>query len=249
MHEEGINILKYNQDYLIIYAETESLLEKIPASDDNNPEESSTTKKSKHTACGYSLFAHCLLDSSKKKLNFYRNADCMKKVCAALKEHATEIISYEKKEMPPLTDKEIESYSNQKFCHSTKKKFQDDSDDDSDGEKFRARKYQGNTVRFDYVNDDCYDHDDDSDNEKLDVRKFLDNTAGLDDVDDDCYEYDNDSDVYSRKFHDDAKEPHINYDYDDDVEINSIRFHSVSKNYKRAHERVHDYYLCTSKCR
>ena len=77
-------------------------------------------------------------------------------------------------------------------------------------------------MRFDYVNDDCYDHDDDSDDEKLDVRKFLGNTN--DAVDDDCYEYDHDSDIYSRKFHDDAKEPHIDYDYDDDEEINGIRF-------------------------
>ena len=107
MHEEGIIILKYNQDKkslkvpLIIYAETELLLEKIPAYDDNNPEESSPTKRSKHTACGYSLFTHCSFDGSKRKLNFHRNFDCMKKVCADLKEHTTEIINYEKKEMLP----------------------------------------------------------------------------------------------------------------------------------------------------
>ena len=39
-----------------IYAETESLLEKIDTCH-NNPEKSLTTKN--HTASGYSLFTHC----------------------------------------------------------------------------------------------------------------------------------------------------------------------------------------------
>ena len=32
----------------------------------SNPKKSSTTKINKHTACGYSLFAHCLFDVTKK---------------------------------------------------------------------------------------------------------------------------------------------------------------------------------------
>ena len=63
MPEEGKSILNYNQDKhflkisFIIYVDTELLKEKIKACD-NNSEESSTTKVSKHTACGYSLFTH-----------------------------------------------------------------------------------------------------------------------------------------------------------------------------------------------
>ena len=47
----------------------------------------------------------------------------MKKFCRDLKKHAAEIISYEKKEIIPLTDEEIESYNNQKLCHVQKKTF------------------------------------------------------------------------------------------------------------------------------
>ena len=61
----------------------------------------------------------------------------MKKFCADMKKHATEIIICEKKEMLPWTEEEIEPYNNKKFCHICKKKFHDvhdsnvDSDDDS----------------------------------------------------------------------------------------------------------------------
>ena len=34
----------------------------------NNPKKSSTTKISKHTAPGYSLFTHCSFDATKKNL-------------------------------------------------------------------------------------------------------------------------------------------------------------------------------------
>ena len=106
----------------INYANTESMLEKTQACD-NNPEESSATKLSKHAASFYSLFTHFSYDSSKSKHNFCRGANCMKKFCRDLKKHAAEIISYEKKEIIPLTDEEIESYNNQKLCHVQKKTF------------------------------------------------------------------------------------------------------------------------------
>ena len=41
----------------------------------------------------------------------------MKNVCKNLKEHATKIINYEKKEMLPLTKEERKLYSKQKVCH------------------------------------------------------------------------------------------------------------------------------------
>ena len=90
---------------------------------DNNPEESSSTKLSKHAASFYSIFTHFSYDSSKSKHNFYRGADCMKKFCTDLKKHAAEIISYQKKEIIPLADEKIESYNYQKLCHILKKTF------------------------------------------------------------------------------------------------------------------------------
>ena len=76
-------ILKYNRGEksmkvpFIIYADLESLLEKMNTCH-NNPEKSSTTKINKHTASGCSLFTHCLFDTTKNKLDYYRGKNCMK---------------------------------------------------------------------------------------------------------------------------------------------------------------------------
>ena len=51
----------------IIYANLESLLEKINTCH-NNPEKSSTNKISKHIAPGHSLLTHCSFDVTKIKL-------------------------------------------------------------------------------------------------------------------------------------------------------------------------------------
>ena len=47
--------------------------------------------------------------------------------CKDLKDRAMKIISCEKKEMIPLTNKEKESYENQKLCHICKKEFNNDN--------------------------------------------------------------------------------------------------------------------------
>ena len=47
----------------------------------------------------------------------------MKMFCKHLKDQAKKIINYEKKEMILLTDKEKESYENQKICHICEKEF------------------------------------------------------------------------------------------------------------------------------
>ena len=102
MLEEDNKILGYNQGEksmkvpFIIYADLESLLEKMNSSH-NNPEKSSTTIMNKHTDSGYSLFTHCSFDTTENKLDYYRGKNCMKNLCLDLKEHATKIISYEKK--------------------------------------------------------------------------------------------------------------------------------------------------------
>ena len=41
----------------------------------------------------------------------------MKLFCKYLKDQATKIFIYEKKEMIPLTDKEKETHENQKICY------------------------------------------------------------------------------------------------------------------------------------
>ena len=87
----------------------------------NNPEESSTTKINKHTSSGYSIFTQCSFNKSKKKLNYYRGEDCMTKFCKDLREHATKIINYEKKNMIPLTKKKKKTIIIKKFVTYVKK--------------------------------------------------------------------------------------------------------------------------------
>ena len=64
MPEEDSKILKHNHGEksmkvpFIIYADLESLLEKMNTCH-NNPERSSTTKMNKHTPSAYLLFTHC----------------------------------------------------------------------------------------------------------------------------------------------------------------------------------------------
>ena len=122
------NIIKYNQGEksiklsFIVYADLECLLEKMSTCY-NTLEESSTTKVNRHTPSGYSIFTHCSFDKSKNKLDYYRGEDCITKFCKDLREHATKIINYEKKDMIPLTKKEEENYNNQKVCYICKKEF------------------------------------------------------------------------------------------------------------------------------
>ena len=106
------NKIKYNHGEksiklpFVVYADLECLLEKMGTCY-NNPEESSRTKINKYTPSGYSIFTHCSFNKSKSKLNYYRREDCMTKFCKDLREHATKIINYEKKDMIPLTKKKV----------------------------------------------------------------------------------------------------------------------------------------------
>ena len=47
-----------------------------------------------------------VFDSLKNKHSFYRG-DYMKKFCIYLREHAVDVINFEKKKMLPLTEKEL----------------------------------------------------------------------------------------------------------------------------------------------
>ena len=87
----------------------------------NNLEESSTTEINKHTPSGYSLFTHCSFDKTKSKFDYYRGEDCMERFCKDLREHATKIINYEKKDMIPLTKKKKKTIASKKFVTYAKK--------------------------------------------------------------------------------------------------------------------------------
>ena len=73
MANEDNKILKYNHGEksmkapFIIYADLESVLEKMSTCYDS-PEKSSTTKINKHMPHGYSLFTHCSFDIKKISL-------------------------------------------------------------------------------------------------------------------------------------------------------------------------------------
>ena len=133
MPNEDNKILKYNhgensmKNPFNIYADLESLLEKMSTCH-NNPQKSSTIKINKHSLFGYSLLTHCSFDLTKNKLDCYRGKDSMERFCKDLKEHATKIINYEEKEMIPLTDEENKSHKMQKICYICKKGFSTDED-------------------------------------------------------------------------------------------------------------------------
>ena len=98
----------------------------------NNPKNSYTEKKAKHKPSGYAWCSICSFDDTKNKHYFYRGKDCIEKFCKDLKELGTEMINFKKKEMMPLTNKEIKSYEKQKVCHICKKKFCYDEDEENE---------------------------------------------------------------------------------------------------------------------
>ena len=120
MPKESNKTLKYDRGEksmkvpFIMYADMESLLEKM-STYHNNPKKSSTTKINKHIMSGYSLFTHCSFNATKNKVDCYRGKDCMKSFFNSLKKHGRKIINYEKKEMIPLAYKENKSHKSEKF--------------------------------------------------------------------------------------------------------------------------------------
>ena len=89
----------------IVYADLECLLLKMNTCN-NNPNMSYTTTKALHKPSGYSLLTSCSFDKSKNKPTYYRERDCMKRLCDDLKKHVTRITNYEMKPMDPLTEEE-----------------------------------------------------------------------------------------------------------------------------------------------
>ena len=131
MPKEENKTLKYNLGEkcmkvpFTIFGDLESLLEKMNPFH-NNPEKLSATKINKHTPSGYSMFKHCSFDETKNTFDYYRGKNCMRNFGLDLREHAKEIINYEKKEMIPLTKKEQKMHNKDKVCYICKKGFSTD---------------------------------------------------------------------------------------------------------------------------
>ena len=128
MPSEKDKILELNQ-YMkpdkmpyIFYGDMESLIKKIDGCT-NNPENVSTTKVDEHIPCGYSMSTIWVFDHIENKHTLYRGKDCMKKFCGPLREHAKNIIDFEKKKMLPLTKEELKSHQDAKVCYICGKVF------------------------------------------------------------------------------------------------------------------------------
>ena len=96
-----------------------------------------------HTPSGHSLFTQSSFHSTKHMLDCYRGKGCLERFCKDLKEHATKIIDYEKKEMIPLTDEENKSYKKQKVCYICKKRFSTGDERKVRDHCHYTRKYRG----------------------------------------------------------------------------------------------------------
>ena len=116
------NLINYNNGEkslklpFIIYADLESLLEKISTCY-NNPDLSSTTKVNQYVPSGYSIFTNCSFDKSYNNLSYYRGEDCMNRFCKDLKDHAKRIVDFKRKFITPLTKDEEDSYDKKNACH------------------------------------------------------------------------------------------------------------------------------------
>ena len=69
----------------------------------------------------------------------------MKKFCKDLREHATKIINYEKKEMIPLTNKDEKKHNKQEVYYICRKEF---NTDDSDKKYHKIRDYCHYTGKY-----------------------------------------------------------------------------------------------------
>ena len=62
-------------------------------------------------------------DHIENKYTLYHGKDCIQKICTSLREHAKNVIDFEKKKMLPLTKEELKSYQDRKECHICRKKI------------------------------------------------------------------------------------------------------------------------------
>ena len=89
----------------------------------NNSENSSATKIGEHIPCGYSVSTIWAFGSIRNKHSLYRGENSRKKFCISLREHAAGVISFEKKKMLPLTEKELKLHQYATQCYICRKKL------------------------------------------------------------------------------------------------------------------------------
>ena len=83
----------------------------------DNKEKSSTTEVGEHTPCGYSMSTIWAFDNIENKRSLLRGEGCMKKFCSVIREHATNVINFEKKKMLALTKKELKLHQHATACY------------------------------------------------------------------------------------------------------------------------------------
>ena len=74
------------------------------------------------------MFTHCAVDATKARLDYYKDYR-VNTTSKGLKEHTTEIINYEKRQMIPLTYEQNRFHKKQEVCDICRKEFNTDKND------------------------------------------------------------------------------------------------------------------------
>ena len=90
------------------------------------------------------MYTICSFDEKENILHYYREKDCIEKLCKKLRNRAMKIIKYEKKEMIPLTKEENKSYKEQETYDICEEKFCTDKHD----ENYKNRKKVKDHCRY-----------------------------------------------------------------------------------------------------
>ena len=94
------------------------------------------------------MYTICSFDEKENILHYYREKDCIEKLCKKLRNRAMKIIKYEKKEMIPLTKEENKSYKEQETCYTCEKKFSIDKDDENSENRKKVKDHCHYTGKF-----------------------------------------------------------------------------------------------------
>ena len=100
----------------VVYADTESLIQKIDGCV-NNPENSLKTKIGKHIPCGYSMSTTWAFDHIGNEHTLFSRKRLHKKVLQFFKRTYKNIIDFENKTMLRFTKEELKSYQDAKVCY------------------------------------------------------------------------------------------------------------------------------------
>ena len=114
--------MKLNKTTCIIYADLIALIKK-QITVKIIPGKYLTTKIGEYIPCGNPMSAIWTFDNIKIKHSLYRGGGCMNKFCISLREHAVNVINFEKKRMLPLTEEKIKLHRDLTVCYICRKSF------------------------------------------------------------------------------------------------------------------------------